>query len=680
MQQCLASLIKADPAAKALGPLIKAMRQESQKPSIASSSAFVLVEWCSVFMQHAPLRLWQAIASEILLTDADALEKCMQASTKHGVAQSAIVVTRRGFRRLFSSAQFREKIVVDAITTLATKTTQPSAKNSILLGVIAGVCVRQPPLKVILETQKAKYFEFYARELVGSKTSIPNHVAEGLTDFFESFVSIEDLEANLLPPIEKGLLRAPEVVLGGVLKPLVSSLPETLDLSKLLDTKLLKPLLSNIKSSNAAIRSGAIAAFRAIVLKCSDTQTMDRVVDEIANPLSAGKVPAAEHKILYSEMLDAVPLSHVGATKIITSLSTAASKEGNESALAAETSALARAAVFALKQGSEIPKPAIDIIVKGLCEKKPASRRLWLLQTGRIIHTLLDSQVTAELSGLVDAVIPKLITNFQEVTANATSAAQSGLVVGAYILTALYPGLAARFPESQSVASLEKAAILPQALSIASKSSFLLNGRVYGKITAEDDLQWFCRALAAAAQNLADDSEEDVTMAWADAEIYLIAAGTTTPKVQQEAISTLSKLYTGRAQIISQIIYDGLWNHITNSDGNDKDVRVDKAKLIYVLRSICLEPREREAFGTDIPRDTLETQACLMLVLARPELIPRSSWINICLRMGLDPGTLAKSRLDDLLSEIGSRTSLDQDVSTGILWAEAASSCALPLT
>ncbi|KAG5983990.1 hypothetical protein E4U55_006502 [Claviceps digitariae] len=663
VQKCIISAIKAGASTETLLPLARAIRDETQKPGIAKSNAFVLTEWCSLLMQHMSNEVWEQLGNEVLLASADAVEKSSQSGCRSGLTRSAIGVTRRGFRKLLSSPDTREQRLSVAVTTLTTKGSQPTAKNAVILGIIAGVSARQAALKPLLEALKPKFYEFYSREIVGSRSALPEHVSSGLADFFNSFATTEDVETSLVPAIEKGLLRAPEVVLAGVLKPFVSSLPADFDLSSTLHSKLLKPLLSNIKSSNPTIRSGAISAFRAIVVKCTNLQVLEHVVDEIATPLATGKLPAAEQKILHSEMLQCTPLSTQSATKVLTSLSTVSAKEGNEAALAAETSALAHAAIMALKEGGELPKSVVDAVIKGLTDKKPASRRLWLLRTGAILRSCEAIPATSGLTDFADAVTPKLIANFQEVISNAATAAQNGLVVGAYVLTALSPAMMRQFPASLTSAALSKASIPSHALSLVAKQSFLLNHRVYSKITAEEDLQWLSQALFSAAQTFNNDSNADVTLAWAEAYIYLISAASISPKTQQEAVQSVSRLYVKQPELISKLIANGLWNHFQTNDAKEKDVRIVDSNLIHVLRSICLDPHEISGLSGSISPDVLESQACSILVLSRPELIPRSSWIDICLRMAVDPGTLAKKHLDKLLQEIGSRTSFDQKAS-----------------
>jgi hypothetical protein len=79
--------------------------------------------------------------------------------------------------------------------------------------------------------------------------------------------------------------------------------------------------------------------------------------------------------------------------------------------------------------------------------------------------------------------------------------------------------------------------------------------------------------------------------------------------------------------------------------------------LVSVLRSICLAPRESVKYG--LGRDTaqLTDQLCSMVVLARSQLIERASWIDLCLRTEIDPGTLAAEKATAMISDIVAVTS-----------------------
>lgn len=662
VQKCLSTILRRGPDPKALTLLVKTMRQESQKPGIATSSAFVLVEWCSVLMQRlAATPAWEALGNEILLTDAAALDKCLQPSTKRSVAHSATIVTRRAFRTLFASPDTREKHLRNAMKLLATKASAPTPKHALLLGIISGVSARQEALRPIMEAQKAQIYEFYTREIIGSKTAVPEHVASGLADFFTSFSTLEEIEKTLIPPMEKGLLRAPEVLLGSVMKRFILSLPTTFDLSKILQERLLKPILSNVKSSNAAIRAGAVDSFRAIVTRCSDQTSLARIVDEIATPLKGGKLASPDHRLLHAEMLQAVTLSDESAEAIAAATVTVAVKEGNEAALAAETTAMAKANAYLLQKRGELSKASVDAIVKGLTEKKPGSRRLWLLRVGDIASSLVDRDTTPGVTAFVDAILPKMVDVFNDAIANPPISAQNGTIVGAYILTALASILESKSEKAGS--SIGKASVFKHALSVGEKQSFLLNSRVYGKVTADDDLQWFCRALTTVSPKLDEDGDDDVNQAWSEAIIHLITNSSVPSGAQRVASRSLTQMYLQRPALISKLIIDALWAGLEQSQSaTDKESKLEPQSLIEVLRAICLESN---AYPGDSkpPTELLEEQACSLLVLARPELIPRSSWIDLCLRMGLDPGALARKYEDILLREIGTRTSPDQKVS-----------------
>jgi hypothetical protein len=53
---------------------------------------------------------------------------------------------------------------------------------------------------------------------------------------------------------------------------------------------------------------------------------------------------------------------------------------------------------------------------------------------------------------------------------------------------------------------------------------------------------------------------------------------------------------------------------------------------------------------------SLQKQAMNLIVLARKEIIPRVSWIDQCLRMGVDPGQLVRDNLQEFVNTINEAT------------------------
>lgn len=658
VQQCLATTVKQPNVdAKLLGTLAKGIRREAQKPVVAVTTSFALVEWCSVFMQNlSGSELWELVGDDVLLCLADSFERCLQPTSKRSIAHSATIVTRRGFRRLFDNAKSQEKMLNNTIQTLAAKGSKPSATHAPLLGVIAGVCSRRDTLRPLFASYKSQYYEFYTREIVSSKTAVPRHVAAGLRDFFCDYATLEDLENEVVPTIEKGLLRAPEVILTGILVPLVASLPADFDLSKILKEKLLKHLLSSIKSSNAQVRTGAVNSFRELVSRSGDEKMLAGIAEEVLAPLKSGKLSSADHRILHAEMLEGVHLPETSAPSVASGIATVAAKEGNEPALVAETSALTRAISQILTQKGDIPKPVLETLSKGLSDKKHSSRRLWLLLIAQIMRDMGKTEPTSGEIAFAETAAPKLVDNFNEVIANPATAVQNGSMTGAYVLVALRPALMSRFSSSKVAEALSKLSLSQEALAAGGKQSFLLSSRIYTKVAAEADLRWFALALSSLSQDFGDKVHDEVRRSWSEAFIYVIAGSEVQSKVQQDASAELCQLYTANPEWISKAVIDGLWGVLETST-RDKDLKVAPDNLLNVLRSICLETEE--GGSSIVPREQRESQACALLVLARPELIPRSSWITLCLRMGIDPGSLAKEHQDILLKEVGRRASDD---------------------
>ncbi|KAK4189693.1 putative transcription factor [Podospora australis] len=662
VQRCLSSICRIGDT-DILTPLVAAIRQELQKNGIAPGNAFVLLEWCNLLITEiAGSPLWEKFGNDIVLATADGLDKSLQASARDSVGRSALVITRRGFRKLVAADP---KAIETAIKTLTTKGTQPTAKNAVLLGVIAGVSSRKPEAKPIVEGLKSQYFTFYTREIVGSRTPIPKHLASGLDDFFSAFVTLEDLDKEVFPALEKGLLRAPEVVLNDLITPLVDALPKDFDLSKALSGRFTKPLLSNLKSSNAVIRSGAVSAFRVIAASSHDFAELEKVADEVLTPLKGGKLASADHRVLHSEILVGLPSSTAIATKIATGLPVIVGKEANEAALSAETLAL-NASAITLLPDSDIPKALVDVYTKGLADKKLPVRRTWILRTGEVLRSLPHDAEAGLPAGFVtfaEAVVPPLLATFSEVVANPIAASQSGIITGALVVCGLGP-LLQRLQSEKLQTLLKKASIYPTSLTLEPKPSFLLNPRLYAKF-AEDDLRWLCRALSAAASALSS-SNASVKLAWAQAYIYLICATATPPAVRRESAEALTDLCVQTAgpdefSVAAEIIA-GLWQWIEATESADKEsaaalAKSERSNLHLVLKAICLSP---ERVGADVDKTKLESQMCSLLVLAKPDLIPRTSWIELCLRVQLDPGELARKYEDPLINEIVKHTGFEQ--------------------
>ncbi len=206
---------------------------ESGKINIAPTNAFVLLEWC-VLVQQAVSKNYvspDTILKANTLAAARSLEKCLRPQVKSGVQRAALGLSRRGLRSLFK-AEGHGREVLPAMTSFLISGSDAVMENLPYVGVIAGVCARLPPIKSLFETKVRDVLLFYAKAVVGSKNVVAAHIAGSLHDLFASFVSVGDLVGTVIPPLEKAILRSPEIVLCGLVPSFVRSMPSNFDLTE----------------------------------------------------------------------------------------------------------------------------------------------------------------------------------------------------------------------------------------------------------------------------------------------------------------------------------------------------------------------------------------------------------------------------------------------------------------
>lgn len=658
VQLCIRHIFGSDCAFELLSNFVNVLDAETKKGGLAPSNAFVLVEYCSAILQVTVSESrWKSWGLVIVVSNARALELCV--TSKHKA--SAFKATWRGLRKAFQSDIF-EAAIGDSVQKLSTKEAQPSFKNAVMLGAISGVCARKPKAKLVLESKKSLIYSYYTREIIASRTPLAPHISNALKDFFVDFATQEDFEREVVPSLEKALLRAPEIVLNDLLTPLFQSLPNSIDLSNVLRIKLLKPILTNIKSTNPTIRRGALSAFRAVIPNCHDETSIAQVSDEILTPLKGGKISAADQRATHAEMLATLPVSKSNASAAI-GLAAIAGKEANEAALSAETFALLHYLRKRVQNEFALDKSIINAFSKGVSDKKVPVKKLWTIRLGELLWDTEESELS-ESKQLVEETITGLIDIWQEVTANSIPAAQSGLVTAAYVLTAISQTKLEAISGAKIETALKKAQVSHQSLVMEPKPSFLLNPRIYSKLSTYDDFTWFVRALFAFPDQLASlDPTSLSAIGWSQAVIFSICSPNVHYDVRRHASHLLSQLYVRHPGNLSKIVASGLWRWLQSIELGEKDsapisAKTENENLHLVLKAICLTPAEITRRGGVRDQAVVKGQMVSLLVICRPELLPRVSWIELCLKAEVDPGNLARERGDALLEQILDITSI----------------------
>ncbi|KAH0266259.1 ARM repeat-containing protein, partial [Aureobasidium melanogenum] len=658
VELCLVAIFSTPETEAHVSSFVAAVENETKKPSLAPANAFVLIRWCALFLQQFALQksLWDTWGLKIVQALVRATNTFESSNPRHSTHQTVLRVTRRGFRKLFS-CDFGEDALNQSITALTTKAATPTPQNALVLGVIAGVSARLPKRSATFETRKSDYNAFYLREFIGSRTVLPQFIANSLVDYFNSFVNLEDLKKEIIPAIEKALLRAPEIVLNDLLTPMIEALPSDLDLSEILANNLLKPLVSSAKSSNATIRAGALRTFAATARRSQDDKLIEKVLGEILTPLKTGKVPSADQKIIFAQMLAALNSSEALAASIPQGLAPVAAKEPNEAAASAEIAAISKHLKFGLEKSVAVNAATTDAYAKGVAEKRLPFRKLWTLSIAEIVWSLEgDVLKQPEVATLVDSVIGKMIDSFNEVVANPVSATQNGQVTLACAVTALSLAKVPQLAELKNASVVKKASLLDRAIALEPKPSFLLNTRVYTKLTSHEDLIWLTRALAATSSGIASSSPA-IQDAWAQTFIYLIVASGLPATARSETIASLRSAYLAQPEAVGKTIIQALAHWSADVELESKEsaallAKTGRQELHKIIRCICLTKEEVAAGQVTIEQSVLDNQMINLLVLCRPELMPKSSWIEACLRTGTDPGELVKRNTSECMDQI----------------------------
>ena len=611
-------------------------------------------------LQHASqtgIEAFKYYGVKVVQAHARALE-LVSSSTLHAkesVHQSAILATRRALRKVLRA--HREEALSLIVGDLTAKGQTLGIKGASFLGVLAGVCSRLPADIAPLAKQKQEYYAFYLREILGSRMLVPKHLASALNDFFVEFTTFEELRADLVPPLEKALLRAPEVVLNDLVSPLFGSISKSIDVAPILANNLSKPLLSNLKSSSASIRDGAISAFSILISRSQDQQALGKVVDEVLLPMSTSKL-TAEHRDLHARILAMIPAVHAKAKNMCELLCAILSKEANETAVGNEVTALL-CQFQQLPKDTAVTKMVASTCMKGIEDKRPGVRRQWMLGVGLVLWEHRNegsrkSSDNANLGKLETDCLPCFLKVTEEVVQNPITAVSSGLAVAPLITLSLCQVLLSSVSESTK-ATIRKAKLMEKVTSTNAKTATLLSPRVYTKLS-EPDYPWQIRALLASSVELKNHVESDFALAWSQAIIHLISANDHT-KVRDMAMCGLTKAHLENRMNIAKIMINGLWDWYENVEADEKDTAATASKagtrrLHFVIRSICRPLGQGTYHPDESSKAVMQAQLIDMLVLCRPEITPQAHWIELCLRVGEDPGLIAKTNAKQCLEKV----------------------------
>ncbi|KAK5942181.1 translational activator of GCN4 [Knufia obscura] len=650
VQSCLRVYLRSDTSGKLSAYLGNFLLKESQKAVVATSNAFVLLEWCTVVEEElAKLdNLNEALLRQTCTAQALLLDKCLAPDTRSGIMHTALIISRRGLRKLFQSkhSEAALNVVVKELTSASSTTA-----NAGLIGVVAGVSVRLPKVKPLFEAHVSTVLDWYTKVVLGSKTVLPEQQVHGLDEFFTRFATSDTVEKTVVPTIEKGILRSPENVLRGPIPALAESLPTEIDISQQVAAKLLKPLLSSLASTNANVRVGAAQSLSALLIREQDAAELEKIVKDLLSNVKSSKAASYELRGLICDSLKEVKPAQPMSVQIVQGLLPIAAKEANESALRREVAAIAAHTSFLLSNGLW-SKDMTDPIVKGCAEKRAPFKKLWLTGTAVALLNLTEVPESGPGRDLVMAVLNAAADAYVEISPKPLPAATAGTISMAYIVPALV-----QHSVLGPLLKSTKAKLAPDAtgLQLTQQSSFLLNPQVYTKLSAADDQKWALHALLGVDSYLANAAASGKA-AWGRALLHLLLAPESDPQTRKTTGQELAQRYLTNPAAVGSSIVLGIWGYLREEQTGTKKAKTEDAPTHLPLRravaSISPTKSSWSKRNLDPPQETLHRQAISTVVLYGPDLIPSIEWVSNLLAIGVDPGSLAASRTAELMREV----------------------------
>lgn len=327
----------------------------------------------------------------------------------------------------------------------------------------------------------------------------------------------------MLPVMEKASLRSPEVALPVMTEFFTFYSHSVTDE---LFRRTATVTLNGTKSSNPATRLNAVALFKVLIGRNPDEHNAEHAINEILGPARQGKTSGPDHRLALYSMLESIPPSSIVSKVMSESSPMLIVKETNDAAQLLLSQNSASHFVYLLKEGTSLPKDAIQIISREMTGSKPALRKAMCMLGGNIIWGCRDSRQST-VEAFVDGLLPSLESNLKTVASNPlgnSAGPLEGFIAIACLLGPIsnikkFGRPLFRFyssswfvPDPSLVffckTESKNATTVQSIVGSRQKPSFLLWDKVYQKLAGDEEQEWFLRAIRSIFPHLKKDFEK----------------------------------------------------------------------------------------------------------------------------------------------------------------------------
>lgn len=171
---------------------------------------------------------------------------------------------------------------------------EPSSGVIVLMSIILSLKQQRDGNNDLLTANKEKIIDHFVKGLITVKVK-PNSVCVSLCGVILKSISHNEFKTQILPALQRAMLRSPEIILQGV-GSIVRELE--IDVSEF-SFDMGKTLIQNLYSKDDCARSEAVESLKQVAMRCSDVKAIEALIKQVFAVLngSDGKITVAEYRI-----------------------------------------------------------------------------------------------------------------------------------------------------------------------------------------------------------------------------------------------------------------------------------------------------------------------------------------------------------------------------------------------
>lgn len=426
----------------------------------------------------------------------------------------------------------------------------------------------------------------------------------------------------------------------------------------LLQGRILPQLLAASKSSNALARSSTALLFNTIVLSLAagsdQAEILMALTQEIGTPLRTNKTASPEQRVTLCQMMES--LRSVGQSQVAVlieiseCLSASLAKETNDAALKASLQLLCDTVRTLVLKDVDCSKTLGALLVKGMTDGKANVRRHYLGAVGDLWWALATQLRTS--TSAVDTIRQATVPGFENALKNASNGAVGSAVEGWIAVASLVGSSGSGATATLSHTSRTTLASL---LSAGVKPSFLLAEKGYRKLANPDDEIWLVRALQSMlldetnAARVVNDSSLHTAVTLPLLQIAVDSQHHAHRAVARQAVKNIQLKH--QHGLLTSTFIDGLDAWLQAAEKQDI-LKATTEEVIMPDRPVRLRAFLAcvAAAGEADEQSLIET----LVISHHPLLAAKGTplWVDIILKAGRDPQSLASSHATALLEQI----------------------------